>query len=309
MSGETGTNGTTNEVKPVAGNVAGAEAGKAEGSTTVDSKADGWSDTEYSKLTGRFKNDPKEVAKGLWNSQKEITRLQQELANLKKSGSERTKEENSNESASQTSQKESSKESDKQKEQGAGSEQAKGQESKEDAQAAASLNPKQTLDSAYLEVFESGKISEATIKSFEKMGYDSTDAQLLSEALSEVVQRRMKEAQKQVDTDIKVLKQFAEAEGNFSDAELAAIQNSLNLGQYGVLKDVEKKYKASLKTGVNHGTVSGVTTGDSFAHPNEYYAARRDSKYMLDADYRKEVDDKYRRSNTDNWNEIMLRGR
>lgn len=257
--------------------------------------ADQFTDDQFNQVFSRYKQDPKELAKAKWEQDKTITRLTQELANLRKAGAS---------SVVQTAPTDPSPaDSTRAESQPQGTQataDAPGEETPPEPVSASEL-----FSAAYLEAFEKGQVSEDTKAAFVKQGFHEADAQLLLESMGKIVEQRVKEAQRYVETDVRQLKQWAEQAGNLTDQELSVIQEALNLGNYSILKDVERKYKASLKTVVQHGSI-GSSGSDVYDGPESYYKDRRDSRYGWDKDYTSAVDAKFNRSNTGDWQRRML---
>jgi len=239
-----------------------------------------WSDEHYNKITDKYKGDSKEVAKALWSLQSQFTKTTQELNTLKNAPKKE-------ESAAPHATKDDSKE--------------KPNSNEQKTPAYVDLH-----NQMYSQIFETGKISEETIKHLEANGLQGADARVMAKAYELAVKETIKEAQTYVQTDVMELKKWAETEGNMTDVELAHVQEALNAGLYGVLKDVERKYKASAKKTVEHGELPSNTNTDGFGSYNDYMTARRDVRYHKDRTYRDSVEGKFRNSDTSSWSKQMF---
>ena len=277
-----------------------ADASAVGNSVSVDSKETAWNETEYQKISGRYKNDVQEIAKAKWHADKELTRLQQEIASLRKNNSTSTSEQGAKDGA-----KPSAESGDH-----AGESLSDGTPSNFGTNEIAKLN-----NLAINDVMNGGKFSDATVKYMKELGFSDAQIKLDSEAKAKIIGDKIKTAQSYVDTPIAELKRFSETDGAFSDHELAIIQASLDAAHltnnpdfYQILRVVERRYKSSAKDNITHGNIRTNTTGvDAYADPDEYYKDRRDYRYNMDKDFKQAVDNKYRRSNTDAWSDLMLK--
>ncbi len=276
-------------------------------SASTDSSA--WNDAEYTKLSARYKGDAKEIAKAKWNQDKEMTRLTQELAALKKNQPQ----------ANQTSSPSPSSST---------GEASNDQQVNEVAADVAANKPDSQPDQKgpnlpslgnqlYLELFDGNKPSEQTINAYKELGYSDAQIAMEIESKQTIMARRIKEAQSFVDTPVQDLRKFAEQEGNFTDKELSVIQNSLDLAAetgdpefYRVLKVVEKRFKSKATVAVEHGAINpSATTGDSYSDPKDYFRDQKSSQYGWNKEFTAAVDAKYARSDKSDWNERLLNRR
>lgn len=269
-----------------------------------------WDDKTASNLTGKYKNDPKEIAKALWLQQKEALKIKAELEALKKNASSNSKTQDATSQSPATTQDSSTVKADQPTQDASKAKEA----SPADAPAADAngkpLNFSETFSSAYLEAFQTGKVSPETVKGFSQYGMDQHDSEFMGEVIQEILAKRTKEAQSHVpNTPIAELHKFAQETGNYTDSELAVIQAALNNKQYGILRDVETRYKSKQKTTIQHGEVSttAMPSSDKYNHPDEYYKDRADRRYSTDKEYRAAVELKNSNSDTSGWANIMLK--
>jgi len=193
-----------------------AESSAVGNSISVDSKETAWNETEYQKISGRYKNDVQEIAKAKWHADKELTRLQQEIASLRKNNSTST-----NEQVAKDGAKPSAESGDD-----AGKTLADGTPSNFGTNEIAKLN-----NLAINDVMNGGKFSDATVKYMKELGFSDAQIKLDSEAKAKIISDKIKTAQSYVDTPIAELKRFSETDGAFSDHDHAIIQASLDATQ------------------------------------------------------------------------------
>ena len=228
---------------------------------------------KFEDVFSRYKNDPQTLARSKWEQDKVVSKQNNEINELKKQIADFSA-----------------------KAQSVQSEQPKEQ---------SGPNLIETVGMTYGEIFHTGKATKST-EQFVKLGMNSNDARDLTEAIEYIVQSRIKQAQSQVQTDVKTLSEWAKT--NLSDDERKTINDALAQKNYAILKDVEKKYKSTQKVTVDHGSISPGIPQDAYTSPFEYNKDKGSMKYITDAEFKAKVDAKFRRSNTDDWSRIMFLG-
>lgn len=237
---------------------------------------DGWSDEAKAKILEKYKGNTDEIIKAYWHSQKENAKIVKDLKAAANKPAE-VKTETKTEYKTQ----------------------------------------QDVYAYMHRDLLDQGKISDDTLNHMKELGYSQAEIARETQLRSAWITEQKKTAQKYVDADVQELFKFAQAENNLTDGELAYIQEGLNLAittgdpsYYRVLKIVDDRMKA--KSGpapVQHGTIQGgAPNSDGYNHPKEWKKATSDPRYGADVNYTQMVQQKLAASNTDNWQEIILRG-
>jgi len=243
-----------------------------------------WTDQKHESIYQKYKQDPKEMSKALWNKDKEFSKTQQEInqlrTQLKQFQTQQTQ---------QTQQK------------------VVADTALEKPNSVKAISYVEIDSRVYTEVFETGNISEETKQLLSQDGMPDWQIRNLVERNKANVENTRKEAQSFVSTPLDDLKKFAEAEGNYSDSELNQIQQSLNSGFYGILKDIERKYKTTQKTVVQHGDgPAGKINAQGFNSLSEYNSAKNAAKTSEELS---QIKERYLSSDTQSWFMGTITGR
>lgn len=215
-------------------------------------------------LRVKYKGDFNELAKAKQSSDAEVGKLLAQIAELKKATTAApTKPQDATPAASPT---------DAAKPEG-------------QPQAAKGSPYAESLQALTSDLFLAGTPSPEALQSLKALGL--SDAQVQDEVAKTqyVVAQKMKVAQSYVDTDVRELHKAAPQILN--EQELAAVSIAIEHGLWGVLKDVEKRYKQAKDKGVQieHGTVASTAT-DQYTSVEEYLK----DKYSSDPAVRKQAE-------------------
>ncbi len=258
-----------------------APAPKPEGAPAAPA-ADDFNEAAAAKLLQKYKNDPKEVLKALYNSQKEYAKLRNET----KSKGEQPKPE------------------------------AAKPEAKTEAPESASF--KQAIDYMQREILDTGKVSDEVKNSLKAIGYSDADIAREVQLRTSWIQQQTAAAQKFVETPVKELLDFARGPGNLTDSELAFYQNALDLAvstgntkYYQALRTLEQSYKDKKPATIEHGTpaTGPATPAGAYASAEEWRKDTRDIRYNMDPEYTAMVKSRLSVTNTDGWERELLRPR
>lgn len=252
-----------------------------------------WNDQTRDAILSKYGNDPNSLAKGYFNSQQAFAKRDTESQDI------------ANERADFVQQRQEWEAERKQF--------STQLEATKEGPTPAQVN-QNVYELVQSDLIAHNEVQEETIKALTELGFDKEFLTNHVKNVSADLNDRFASAQEHTsqDTDVKELLKFVNEDAAktedalFTAAELEYFQDAANRGDYGFVKQVEAKYlvaqeaagaKAAKAPKVPGQTAKGhATSGTQFATVEEYQKAKSDPKYMIDYEYRREVDGKYSRS-------------